>query len=480
MKKIIFVIIFGLLLGSAVGTQTFRGTPSQLRVNVDANGYLVTAAGIQTNPVTQVQFSNARLAVDSSGNLLTVISGGSGVGTVTSIATTSPITGGTITSTGTIACATCTTQATSGADTDIPFYNSSGALTNNAGLSFNTTNGNLLITGQTSSPTSGVIRTTLNYPGDGNIRAVYIAKRDSEIGGTATAGDGVEFLAQSMDTAGAYSNIGGFIARTLDATPNIMTGRLEFAVKPSGNPASTFDITQMVINHNGNVGLGYYFGNSTLAAAPASILHVARDGTDPAGAGTVITAERASGDTSSAALSFRKARGSLTSYSAVQTNDDLMSMTFRGYQTTTNGYVTSSSITATAEDNFTSTVFGSRINFNVTPIGSGSITNVGRITQSGFTSAGSTPSVANVGTNSCGTTAATIAGNPNSGEVTVGATAGTQCRVTVPAAPVRWNGNCSNTTTGNLCRFVGVSTTTFDLVGTFVAGDVIDYVALPR
>lgn len=37
--------------------------------------------------------------------------GGGGSGTVTSIATTSPITGGTITSTGTIACATCTTSA---------------------------------------------------------------------------------------------------------------------------------------------------------------------------------------------------------------------------------------------------------------------------------------------------------------------------------------------------------------------------------
>lgn len=40
---------------------------------------------------------------------------GSGAGTVTSIATTSPITGGTITSTGTIACATCATTTNGGA-----------------------------------------------------------------------------------------------------------------------------------------------------------------------------------------------------------------------------------------------------------------------------------------------------------------------------------------------------------------------------
>lgn len=41
----------------------------------------------------------------------TTFGGGGGSGTVTSIATTSPITGGTITTTGTIACATCTTNA---------------------------------------------------------------------------------------------------------------------------------------------------------------------------------------------------------------------------------------------------------------------------------------------------------------------------------------------------------------------------------
>lgn len=40
-----------------------------------------------------------------------LVSGGGGSGTVTSIATTGPITGGTITTTGTIGCATCTTAA---------------------------------------------------------------------------------------------------------------------------------------------------------------------------------------------------------------------------------------------------------------------------------------------------------------------------------------------------------------------------------
>jgi len=55
--------------------------------------------------------------IDSGGNL--VDGGAPGTGTVTSIATTSPITGGTITTTGTIACATCVTSAAALVSTNI-------------------------------------------------------------------------------------------------------------------------------------------------------------------------------------------------------------------------------------------------------------------------------------------------------------------------------------------------------------------------
>ncbi len=58
--------------------------------------------------------------------------GGSGSGTVTSVATTSPITGGTITGTGTIACATC---VVSGGALGTP---SSGTATNLTGLPLTT------------------------------------------------------------------------------------------------------------------------------------------------------------------------------------------------------------------------------------------------------------------------------------------------------------------------------------------------------
>jgi hypothetical protein len=51
--------------------------------------------------------------ISNNGGAYAPIGTGSGSGTVTSIATTSPITGGTITTTGTIACATCVTSAAS-------------------------------------------------------------------------------------------------------------------------------------------------------------------------------------------------------------------------------------------------------------------------------------------------------------------------------------------------------------------------------
>ena len=61
---------------------------------------------------------------------------GGGSGTVTSIATTSPITGGTITTTGTIACATCVTSAASLTSTDVMTGAGSQASQTNADATF--------------------------------------------------------------------------------------------------------------------------------------------------------------------------------------------------------------------------------------------------------------------------------------------------------------------------------------------------------
>lgn len=92
-----------------------------------------------------------------------------------------------------------------------------------------------------------------------------------------------------------------------------------------------------------------------------------------------------------------------------------------------------------------------------------------------------TPAVSNTSANSCGTTAATIAGNNNLGTVTVGATSGTDCTLTfTTTAPVEWICMVNNATTANLARAVPTSTTTTRLVGTFVAGDALNYMCFAR
>lgn len=82
MKRLLTIVVIGFVLGSTLASQAFRGTPSQIRVNVDANGYLSASSAAQTLPVTRVQFSNANLAVDSSGNLLVNCIGCTGTGTI--------------------------------------------------------------------------------------------------------------------------------------------------------------------------------------------------------------------------------------------------------------------------------------------------------------------------------------------------------------------------------------------------------------
>ena len=79
-KKIIICYFFVLAIGVILSAQT-RGTPSNLRVLVDATGALVSSSVAVTNPVTAVQFNNARLALDSAGSLL--VTDGSGAGFAT-------------------------------------------------------------------------------------------------------------------------------------------------------------------------------------------------------------------------------------------------------------------------------------------------------------------------------------------------------------------------------------------------------------
>lgn len=89
--------------------------------------------------------------------------------------------------------------------------------------------------------------------------------------------------------------------------------------------------------------------------------------------------------------------------------------------------------------------------------------------------------VANVGANSCGTSAASIAGNDNVGAITVGATSGTQCRITFTvAAPTRRHCTFDDESTTIALRSTYVDTTHTDVLGALIAGDVISYVCIAR
>lgn len=93
----------------------------------------------------------------------------------------------------------------------------------------------------------------------------------------------------------------------------------------------------------------------------------------------------------------------------------------------------------------------------------------------------STPAVTNTSANSCGTDAATIAGNNNVGEITVGATSGTSCTVTfTTTAPVQWICTVNDSSTSGLVKAVPTSTTVSIFSGTFTAGDKLQYICFAR
>lgn len=106
---------------------------------------------------------------------------------------------------------------------------------------------------------------------------------------------------------------------------------------------------------------------------------------------------------------------------------------------------------------------------------------VANTATSAIITSGVTPAVSNTSANSCGTTAATIAGNDNNGVITVGATSGTSCTVTFTvAAAARRECVVTNETTANLARATYSDTTHSIFTGIFVAADKIAYVCFAR
>lgn len=111
----------GIALGTpASGVATnLTGTATALNIGGNA-GTVTTINGLITNG------SNITITGSgTSGSPYSIASTGGGSGTVTSVATSSPITGGTFTTSGTIACATCIASSSTWAQGDVLYYNGS-------------------------------------------------------------------------------------------------------------------------------------------------------------------------------------------------------------------------------------------------------------------------------------------------------------------------------------------------------------------
>jgi hypothetical protein len=495
---ILTALLCSVALAATIYAQS-RGTPSTLRVRIDANGSLVVASAAQVNPVTTVTFNNARLAVDSSGNLLTVISGGSGVGTVTSVAVQSPIStlsgpGNPITTTGTITCPTCATvTATLGQFTTTNSATFAGVISNETG--FDGANGVLVFS---KSPTLTLENGTLlpvatGISGFGTGVATALATNIGSVGAfvtfngaLGTPSSGTLTNATGLPVAGLSNlgtNVGTFLvtpssANLLSAiTDETGTGVAVFGTSPtfttslfsplviggtavgssltlqSTNATGTTDSILFTVGTNGGTtaakvfdsGFWLYGPASTsgnYGTIPAAILHTVST------SGNQITNDKIIADATSAGIIGRKARGTVNTPTQTLAADNLMVMIGQGWETTTPGWTSAANgqIGIQATENFTSSAQGTRLTFNLTPTGSVTAARVLTLSTSGMIfsqNSGTAMAVANVGANSCGTTTATIAGNQTVGEVTVGATSGTQCREAVPqATTTRFNGSC--------------------------------------
>ena len=74
MKRLLTAFLIALIPSLVLAQGS--GTPANLRVLTDANGYLVVAGASQTAPVTQSTFSQTRLSTDANGYLQVIVVGG--------------------------------------------------------------------------------------------------------------------------------------------------------------------------------------------------------------------------------------------------------------------------------------------------------------------------------------------------------------------------------------------------------------------
>ena len=180
-------------------------------------------------PITTIKVTNGTLAVSGSTATLTISGGGGGSGTVTSIATTSPITGGTITTTGTI--------GISQAD-----GSTNGFLSSTDWNTFNGKQGAITLTTTGTSGTATLVGSTLNIPNYSN---------SATIGGT---------IANTQVAYGSATDaIQGSANMTFDGTNLSVSGYIKGGNVTIGNGTGeieTDDANDLVLKTNGGTNSG--------------------------------------------------------------------------------------------------------------------------------------------------------------------------------------------------------------------------------
>jgi len=246
MKRTLLLMAFFLCVTISAVAQV--SNKEVVQVTTDITGASTCQAGhVYYNPTSLVNWER-----NNAGVCAKITSGGT-PGTVTSIATTLPITGGTITTTGTIACATCTTSAASltlnqllfGAGTQgIAVGDLTGDVTTAGGKA--TTLASVISAG---GPTgSATVTPIITYDAKGRLTTVSSATITPAVGSITGLGTGVQAaLGVNIGSAGAPVLFNG--AAGTPASINLANGTalpttgLNGTLQAAQEPAHTGDVT---------------------------------------------------------------------------------------------------------------------------------------------------------------------------------------------------------------------------------------------